>query len=149
LLASVECKALCGPSFGNNYNNRVEEALGSAADVWTAYREGAFAISPRPFLGYFLLLEDAETSRRNVSVHEKHFPVFQEFKDASYAQRCQESLTRLIRERSYDAASLILSDRINGARGKFHEPTAELCFERFATLMCNHVVAAYHTLNDR
>lgn len=37
LLAAIEFKALCGPSFGNNYNNRVEEALGSATDIWTAY----------------------------------------------------------------------------------------------------------------
>ena len=28
LLCAVEFKSLCGPSFGNNYNNRVEEALG-------------------------------------------------------------------------------------------------------------------------
>src|SRR5690348_18324512 len=30
LIAAFELKALGGPSFGNNYNNRVEEALGSA-----------------------------------------------------------------------------------------------------------------------
>ena len=42
LLASIEFKSHVGPSFGNNFNNRVEEALGSATDVLTAYREGAF-----------------------------------------------------------------------------------------------------------
>jgi len=30
LIASVEFKSHVGPSFGNNFNNRVEEALGSA-----------------------------------------------------------------------------------------------------------------------
>ena len=39
LLASLEFKSQVG-SFGNNYNNRTEEAIGSAVDLWTAYREG-------------------------------------------------------------------------------------------------------------
>ena len=146
LLASVECKALCGPSFGNNYNNRVEEAIGSATDIWTAFREGAFDMSPRPFLGYVLLLEDAEGSRQPVRVHEKHFPVFEGFRGASYARRCEESLRRFVRQRDYDSATLILSDRTNGARGKYQEPAVDLTFERFATLMCNHVVAAYRAI---
>ena len=40
LIASIELKSHIGPSFGNNFNNRVEEALGSATDIRTAYREG-------------------------------------------------------------------------------------------------------------
>jgi len=38
-------------SFGNNYNNRTEEALGSAVDLWAAYREGAFKPSRGPWFG--------------------------------------------------------------------------------------------------
>jgi hypothetical protein len=53
LLAAMEFKSQIGPSFGNNFNNRTEEALGSATDIWAAYREGAFKPSSRPFLGYF------------------------------------------------------------------------------------------------
>jgi len=41
LFASIEFNSHVGPSFGNNFNNRVEEALGSASDLWMAYREGA------------------------------------------------------------------------------------------------------------
>ena len=60
LLAALEFKSQIGPSFGNNFNNRTEEALGSATDIWAAYREGAFRPSARPFLGYFMLLEDCQ-----------------------------------------------------------------------------------------
>ena len=56
LVAALEFKSQVGPSFGNNFNNRCEEALGSATDLWTAFREGAFGDSPRPFLGYIVLL---------------------------------------------------------------------------------------------
>ena len=30
LIAAIEAKSQVGPSFGNNYNNRVEETIGSA-----------------------------------------------------------------------------------------------------------------------
>lgn len=47
LLAGIEFKSQVG-SFGNNFNNRTEEAIGSATDLWAAYCEGAFAPSARP-----------------------------------------------------------------------------------------------------
>jgi len=48
LLATIEFKSQVGPSFGNNFNNRSEEAIGSAADFRTAYRDGAFKLSQDP-----------------------------------------------------------------------------------------------------
>jgi type II restriction enzyme len=42
LIAAIELKSHIGPSFGNNFNNRTEEAIGTAVDLWTAFREGAF-----------------------------------------------------------------------------------------------------------
>jgi restriction endonuclease XhoI-like protein len=42
LIAAIELKSHVGPSFGNNFNNRAEEAIGSATDVWHAYHRGAF-----------------------------------------------------------------------------------------------------------
>jgi hypothetical protein len=49
LLAVIELKSQVGPSFGNNFNNRTEEAMGSELDVRTSNWEGAFATSPRPW----------------------------------------------------------------------------------------------------
>ncbi len=62
LVAAFEFKALGGPSFGNNFNNRSEEALGNAADLWRAYANGSLG-SLRPWLGYFFLIEDSAGSR--------------------------------------------------------------------------------------
>jgi len=84
LVAAVEAKSQVGPSFGNNFNNRMEEAMGSALDLWTAYRERAYLDSPQPFLGYFFMLEDCASSNRPVSVKEPHFKVFGDFVGASY-----------------------------------------------------------------
>jgi hypothetical protein len=62
LLLALEAKSQVGPSFGNNFNNRTEEAMGSALDLWTAYREGAFNSTIRPWLGYFFMLDDCATT---------------------------------------------------------------------------------------
>lgn len=50
-IAAIELKSLLG-SFGNNFNNRSEEAIGTAHDLWTACRESAFGESPKPFLSW-------------------------------------------------------------------------------------------------
>ncbi len=141
LIASIEFKSQIGPSFGNNYNNRTEEALGSATDIWAAYREGAFKPSARPWLGYLMLLEENPRSMRPVRAQEPHFKVFPEFKDASYAKRYDILLTKLLRERLYDGSCLLLSDRENGPKGLYREPNPELNFEKFAQSLLARALA--------
>lgn len=130
LIASVEFKSHVG-SFGNNFNNRVEEALGNATDLNTAYREGAFRPSSKPWLGYMMLLEEHEKSTRPVKLREPHFPAFREFNDASYQRRYELFCTRLVRERLYDAACLLVSPSDGGSKGDYKEPLEELAFSSF------------------
>ncbi len=111
LVAGIEFKSQVG-SFGNNYNNRTEEAIGSATDIWAAFREGAFKPSARPWLD---------------------FKVFPEFRDASYGKRYEILLTKLVRERLYDSACFLLSNVRGGVKGDYREPAAELTFEKFIT----------------
>jgi hypothetical protein len=141
LILALEVKSQVGPSFGNNFNNRTEEAMGSALDLWTAYREGAFNRTVRPWLGYLFLLEDCEASRKPVRVQEPHFKVFPEFVNASYSKRYEVFCRRLVRERHYDAASFLLSDREKGVNGIFQEPADDLTFEVFARSLLAHVSA--------
>jgi hypothetical protein len=141
LLAIIEFKAQVGPSFGNNFNNRTEEALGNATDLWAAYREGAFKPSARPWLGYLFLLEECPKSMEPVSVREPHFNVFEEFHGASYAMRYEILLTKLLRERLYDGTCLLLSDKTTGLKGKYREPSEELTFHKFAGSLIAHAIA--------
>lgn len=145
LFATIEFKAQVGPSFGNNYNNRAEEALGNATDYWAAYREGALGSSPRPWLGYLMLLEDAPGSTRPVAVAEPHFPAFAEFHNASYAKRYEILLTKMVRERLYDAAALILSPSTAVRDGAFSEPSAELAFSNFVESLVARAIAYART----
>ena len=111
LVAAMELKAQVGPSFGNNFNNRTEEAIGSAMDLWTAYREHAFNHSSQPWLGYLFLLEDHPKSIVPVRNPEPHFKVFREFHNASYAKRYELLCRKLVLERAYSSACFLMSRR--------------------------------------
>jgi hypothetical protein len=143
LLVAIEMKSQVGPSFGNNFNNRTEEALGSAVDLWTAFRKGTIRAAVRPWLGYLFMLEDCPQSRRSVSVNEPHFKVLPEFVDASYARRYEVLCRHLVTEGHYTASSLLLSDPISGRSGEFREPTEDLGVARFVQSLMGYV--AGHT----
>ncbi|MFF1867516.1 PaeR7I family type II restriction endonuclease [Kitasatospora herbaricolor] len=108
LVAAFELKALGGPSFGNNYNNRVEEALGSAVDL----RRAALAdIYPgeRPWLGYFFIMQDAEGSRTPVATARGALPVEDIWHGKSYQDRFGIFCQRLMAEQLYDAVCYVTS----------------------------------------
>jgi hypothetical protein len=140
LLAAMELKSHAGPSFGNNCNNRVEEALGNATDLWTAFREQTFVPSIRPWVGYLMLLEDSKGSATPVKAKEPQFKIRPEFRDAeyekkrlsvSYARRYELLCRKLVLERLYDSACLLMSNRDTGLYGKYIEPAADLSFATF------------------
>jgi len=132
LVAVVEVKAHVG-SFGNNFNNRVEEALGSASDFWSAYSKGTFKPSARPWLGYLLMLENAPASMcKSKQKVLPHYPMRDEFQGVSYCRRYEIFCERLVRERFYDATCFLISDRVGGKSGKYTEPNAELGIRNFA-----------------
>jgi hypothetical protein len=132
LLGVFEFKSQVG-SFGNNFNNRSEEVIGSAADLWVAHHHGAYSDGPHrgrsrvsdsgpallnpayqsdprpPFLAWLMLLEDSEASLAPVKCDEPHYPVFDEFRGASYARRYQILCERLVERQLYSAAALELT----------------------------------------
>jgi hypothetical protein len=80
-----------------------------------------------------MILEDCPASTKPVRSWEPFFRVFPEFIGASYKQRYQILLTKLVRERLYDAACFILSSSETGPQGAYQEPSPELSFQNFAT----------------
>ena len=144
IIAIVEFKSQVG-SFGNNFNNRSEESLGNATDLWAAYAEGAFKPSERPWLGFLMMLEDAPQANSPVKVKESHFKVFPEFRDASYAQRYNLLLTKLVRSRLYDSCCFLMSSREEGLNGKYIEPNPELSFHTFVTSLLGRAIAVAQT----
>lgn len=129
--AAIELKSQTGPSFGNNFNNRTEEAIGSATDIWVAYREGRFGPGMfRPWLGYLFLLEDCADSSSPVAVREPHFEVDRDFKDASYRKRYEILCQRLVLERVYDC-TCFLTAQFSQPDLNVTEPNPGLSFSHF------------------
>jgi hypothetical protein len=141
LIAAIELKSQVGPSFGNNFNNRTEEAIGTAHDLWTAYREGAFGKNPRPFIGWLMLVEDAPESNRPVRDASPHFPVFPEFQAASYLMRYDVLCQRLVQEQLYTNACLMASPRDAASSGTYSELSEMTSFKTFITSLAGHVAA--------
>jgi hypothetical protein len=67
-----------------------------------------------------------------VRTREPHFPVFAEFKNASYAKRYELFCRKLVRERHYTSVAFLMSPQAGGARGEYTEPARDLTFENFA-----------------
>lgn len=154
LVLAMEFKSQAGKSIGNNVNNRAEEAVGSAKDIWTAYREGRFGIdAPPPFLGYLFLLEDRDNVKKPVANKEPYFkvdPVFQgkaaapnkkgevKHMGITYAERYEMLCRRLVLERIYNASCFLMAT--NSKNTVIRQPASDLTFKRFSAALQGHAV---------
>lgn len=142
LIAAIELKSQVGPSFGNNFNNRTEEAIGTAHDLWTAYREGAFGKQSRPFVGWLMMVEDAPESRKPVKDRSPHFPIFKDFKQASYLKRYDVLCERLVREQLYTNATILTSERSAVTDGAYSELSNMTSLKAFITSLAGHIATS-------
>ncbi len=141
LVAAVEVKSQVG-SFGNNFNNRVEEALGNAVDFWSAYSKGVFQPSAKPWLGYLFMLEERPASLRNTHrINLEPFSLDEEFQELSYAKRYELVCLRMARELLYDAACFFTSNSSDGISGKFTQSNVELGIGNFAVSLYSRAAA--------
>jgi hypothetical protein len=139
IFAAIEMKSQVGPSFGNNTNNRTEEAVGSAVDLWRAFETGVLGAHP-PWVGYFFLLEQTRGSTDPVRIAPTPFPVDPIFPGTSYAGRYRVMCQRLVLDRRYNSACLLYSPR--GVDGKYEEASPDLAFEQFVRSLFGHLVGA-------
>lgn len=106
----IELKSQNGPSYSNNANNRVEEAIGSAVDLAAARAAGL--IPGDPWLGYvFVIEDDLDSNTRDRDVQESVFPIHEDFEDWTYVRRVAMLGRRLIDMRHYDAAWVVATSR--------------------------------------
>ncbi|WP_236794388.1 PaeR7I family type II restriction endonuclease [Amycolatopsis sp. GM8] len=135
LVAAIECKSQVG-SFGNNFNNRTEEAIGNAVDLWRAYDAGLVG-TIKPWLGFALVFERAPGSL--APVRDQGKPLYRTdpaFDNSSYTSRYQLLFQRLVRERLYDAACLIST--VQG-EGIHHEPLREVSTRNLTAAIAGRV----------
>lgn len=135
LVAAIECKSQVG-SFGNNFNNRTEEAIGNAVDLWRAYEAGLVG-TVKPWVGFVFVFEHAPGSVE--PVRDQGRPLYRTdpaFDSSSYTTRYRLLFQRLVRERLYDAACLISS--VNG-EGIHDEPLPEVSTRNLTAAIAGRV----------
>lgn len=137
VVVAIEFKSQIS-SFGNNWNNRVEEVVGCAADFRTMVEEGVVASPVQPWLGYVFLMGDKGT-KEGGSLSAPAVGMADAFSGATYADRCEVLCLRLMETGLYEGASFLISGEENGLDGGFLTPDERLEFDRFTTGMVEHV----------
>lgn len=129
LIAAMEFKSQRGPSFGNNFNNRTEEALGLAADPQMAAQRGLFG-TLKPWFGFLMLVEDTDKSTNPVRLPKNMpFPPDPIFEGESYIGQYRIFFERMVSEGYYDAAALVTAKE---GSGDFDEPSPALSLANLA-----------------
>jgi type II restriction enzyme len=70
-----------------------------------------------------------------------HFPVFEEFKGASYLKRYDLLCQRLVREQLYTTAAVIAAERSAVDTGDFTELSSITNLKTFVAALAGHVAA--------
>ncbi len=129
LVAALELKGLGANSAGNNFNNRTEEAIGNATDLWLAHDRTACFGPIRPWAGFMFLMEDAPNTRIAVREQPSKWRIDSEFEGSSYLKRGVILSSRMLHERLYDAVCFVTSTNDPGVPPM--EPVVELNWMSF------------------
>jgi hypothetical protein len=86
-----------------------------------------------------MMVEDAAKSRCAVKDRSPHFPVFEDFKGASYLKRYDLLCQKLVQEQLYSTAALITSPRTAAETGEFSEMSAMTGLKTFVTALAGHI----------
>lgn len=139
LIAAIKCDAQVGPSFNKNANNCCEQAISLAVDLQAAFRRGTFGENIRPFVGYLGLLEDSPASCAPIKDISSNFPLVSEFRNASYAKRYNILCKKLIMERFYTDATVVLSPQSAFKSGEYSEMSELTGLKSFVAGLAAHV----------
>lgn len=136
LCAAIEFKSMMG-AYGKNLNNRSEEALGSATDVWAAFKEGTLG-NRAPWLGYLFVIREEEESTAAVNIARSTPQAEKIFEGSSYLDRYGILCSRMVRERLYSSAAYVASKgpKVN----EWREPCSGLELRTFAHSYYGHLL---------
>jgi hypothetical protein len=111
------------PPLPSDTSTRIEETIGMAEGMWTAFRQGANGRSrPRPWLGWVMLVEDSTAS-------------------CSHGRRHEQILRKFTHERLFDSAALLASPGRGGTHGVLVEPIDDLSLKRLLISLSSRVAS--------
>lgn len=139
LVAAVELKSQVGASFGNDFNNCSDGAIGCAHDLRSAYSENALGEQRWPFVGWLMVVEDATGGQTLTLDQSIHLPVSEEFQGTSYLKRYDILCRRLMKERLYTSASVIATPRNAATSGEYRDLSPMTGLREFIAAFAAHI----------
>jgi hypothetical protein len=132
IVAAIEFKSHMGiKDLGKNYNNRKEEAIGSATDFWASWRSLKYGEDQRPFLGWFILVQESHESTRPLRPRVSYGSVDPQFKSASFLERYDLLCRRVAEDGLYTAAGVMGIREEDAETGYYSDVSADTSFIRF------------------
>lgn len=128
------------PSFGYNFNNRVQQLTSIAYDVCRQY-SGDELREFRPYLGVFFLLEEHENVNKPVRTPPDVYPRLGD--GLSYKGRWGEIFKQLCSDGLYDGVVYVSSS--GGEAPSFEEPLNEMSIEGFVLDFIERVLSLAET----
>jgi hypothetical protein len=86
-----------------------------------------------------MLVEEAPESLSPVRDASPHFPLFEEFKGASYLKRYDLLCQKLVQEQLYTSASVIATPKDAVTSGKFSVLSDMTSLKTFVTSLASHI----------
>jgi hypothetical protein len=130
LVAAIEFKSQVG-SVGKNFNNRFEEALGTATDTLAAQEQYRPFGEVAPWLGYVFVLQETTETERPAKDSEALFPIDRNFRGRSYNERYQMMIDRFLSAQIYNAGWFLTTKRTKQGMVTYEEPLATACGAAF------------------
>lgn len=130
LVAAIELKSIWS-SYGNNMNNRTEEAVGSGFDLRTASKYNLYGDSV-PWMGYVFVIRDDPKIHNPTHFYEPHFPVDKAYEGTGYLGRSIATCKRLMIERVYDRVFYGMYDPVSKT---VSEPSEDMSWAKFETAL--------------
>lgn len=137
----IELKSQNGPSYGNNANNRAEEAIGNAVDLQMAVRAGL--VPGDPWTGYVFVIEDDDASRKLRGQRDRgNFPKDDIFTDWSYVSRVKLLCQRLLEEGRYHGVWAVATSRPPGFQWNELDPEIS-GYAQFVAVLADQISLFY------
>lgn len=137
-VAAIELKSQAG-SFGNNPNNRAEEAVGNAEDLRRAVKSG---LLPPLWTGFAFIIEDCDKSNsRSKNQARSELPTDDEFAHWTYAERVRVLCERLQATKSYDATWAVATSRPPDFN--WRDLASDVTWQSFSESLRSHLQATF------
>ncbi|GAA1380005.1 Shedu anti-phage system protein SduA domain-containing protein [Catellatospora chokoriensis] len=137
LVAAIDFSSSIGPYFGNNFNNRVDDFLGLAADNNRALSDDV-TLPFRPCLGIVFMLEHCERSSVPVRLPASS-TVPPSRRNMSYQELYEQTFQRLLDDNMYDAICYLTTSRPPDFA--VQEPSDRMTFSSFLRRVADRVAA--------